>query len=71
VKILFLYDWHSVPGGIKPTCLKDHGHVVINPALDDDDFVVALATAQAESDQHQPQVGDSDTRFFGYVIHEC
>ncbi len=56
LKILFLHGWHSVPGGVKPTYLKDHGHEVINPALDDDDFAAAVATAQAQFDQHQPQV---------------
>lgn len=56
MKILFLHGWHSVPGGVKPTFLKDHGHEVFNPALDDDDFAAAIATAQAEFDQHQPQV---------------
>ncbi len=54
--ILFLHGWHSVPGGVKPTYLKDHRHEVINPALDDDDFTLAVKTAQAEFDQHQPQV---------------
>lgn len=54
--ILFLHGWHSVPGGVKPTYLKDHGHTVINPALDDDDFPAALCTAQAEFDKHQPEV---------------
>ena len=54
--ILFLHGWHSVPGGVKPTYLKDHGHTVINPALDDHDFDAALPTAQAEFDRHQPQV---------------
>ena len=54
--ILFLHGWHSVSGGVKPTYLKDNGHEVINPALDDDDFAVALRTAQAEFDKHQPQV---------------
>lgn len=56
MKILFLHGWHSVPGGVKPTYLKEHGHEVINPALDDDDFALAVETAQAESDKHQPQV---------------
>lgn len=56
MKILFLHGWQSVPGGVKPTFLKDHGHTVINPALDDDDFEAAVATAQAEYDQHQPDV---------------
>ena len=56
MRILFLHGWHSVPGGVKPTYLKDHGHEVINPALDDDDFDAALATAQAAFDQHRPQL---------------
>lgn len=56
MKILFLHGWHSVPGGVKPTYLKDHGHEVINPALDDDDFAHAVKTAQAEFEKHQPQV---------------
>lgn len=56
LKILFLHGWHSVPGGVKPTFLIDAGHVVINPALDDDDFDQALRTAQAEYDRHRPDV---------------
>jgi hypothetical protein len=56
VKILFLHGWHSVLGGVKPTYLMDHGHSVINPALDDDDFANALASAQAQFNEHQPQV---------------
>lgn len=56
MKILFLHGWQSVPGGVKPTYLKDHGHEVINPALDDDDFAHAVKTAQAEFEKHQPQV---------------
>ena len=56
MKILFLHGWQSVPGGVKPTFLKDYGHEVINPKLDDDDFTTALQTAQAEYDRHQPDV---------------
>lgn len=55
-RILFFHGWHSVPGGVKATCMKDHGHKVINPALHDVDFAAAVATAQAEFDQYQPQV---------------
>ena len=54
--ILFLHGWHSVPGGVKPTYLAQHGHTVINPKLPDDDMEEAVRIAQAEFDQHQPQV---------------
>ncbi len=56
MKILFLHGWHSVVGGVKPTFLKEAGHQVINPKLDDDDFDQALQTAQAEFDRHSPDV---------------
>ena len=56
MKILFLHGWHSVPGGVKPTFLKDTGYTVVNPSLDDDDFDAAVRTAQAEYDQHKPDV---------------
>jgi fermentation-respiration switch protein FrsA (DUF1100 family) len=55
-KILFLHGWHSVPGGVKPSFLQAHGHVVVNPALDDEDFAAALATAQAVFDAERPEV---------------
>ena len=54
--ILFLHGWQSVPGGVKPTYLKDHGHIVINPKLPDDDFTAAVRIGQAEFDRHQPDV---------------
>ena len=56
MKILFLHGWNSVVGGVKPTFLKDHGHEVINPKLPDDDMEEAVRIAQAEFDQHRPQV---------------
>lgn len=61
MKILFLHGWQSVPGGVKPTYLKDHGHMVINPKLPDEDFDEAVRIAQAEFNKHQPQavVGSS------------
>lgn len=43
-------------GGVKPTCLKAHGHDIYEPALDHEDFGAALRTAQAAFDQHQPEV---------------
>ena len=56
MKNLFLHGWTSVPGGVKPTFLKSHGHEVRNPALPDDDFDAAVRIAQAEFDRHQLDV---------------
>ena len=56
MKILFLHGWTSVPGGRKPTYLKDHGDEVLNPALPDDDFEEAVRIAQGEYDAGQPDV---------------
>src|SRR6202163_3499670 len=56
MKILFLHGWQSVPGGVKPTFLAQHGHEVVNPALPDEDFGEAVRIAQAEFDKHRPQV---------------
>jgi len=56
MKILFLHGWQSTPGGVKPTYLKDHVHEVLNPALPDNDFDAAVRIAQAEFNQHRPDV---------------
>jgi hypothetical protein len=56
VKILFLHGWRSVPGGVMPTYLAEHGYDVINPALPDEDFGAAIRIAQAEFDKHHPDV---------------
>lgn len=56
MKILFLHGLQSTPGGRKPTFLRKHGHIVANPALPADDFDAAVAIAQAEFDQGQPDV---------------
>ena len=69
MKILFLHGWHSVPGGVKPSYLKDHGHEVIHPALDDDDFPAAVATAQAEFDKHEPEVVVGSSRGGGVAMN--
>jgi len=56
MKILYLHGWNSSLGGVKPTSLRSRGHEVIEPALDHDDFGLALATAQAAFDASQPDV---------------
>ncbi|NLX99276.1 MAG: alpha/beta hydrolase, partial [Rhodopirellula sp.] len=54
--VLFLYGWQSIPGGLKPTYLKDHGYEVLSPHLPDDDFDAAVRIAQAEFAQGKPDV---------------
>src|ERR1022692_4050851 len=56
MKTLFLHGWQSVPGGVKPTFLAQHGHEVINPKLPDEDFTLAVRIAQEEFDKHHPDV---------------
>jgi hypothetical protein len=54
--ILFLHGWQSIPGGVKPLYLREHGHTVVNPKLPDEDFEQAVQIAQDEFDRHEPQV---------------
>lgn len=56
MKILFLHGWTSVPGGRKPTYLRQAGHTVLNPALPDDDFGEAVRIAQTVFDEQRPDV---------------
>jgi len=69
MKILFLHGWGSVPGGVKPTYLVEHGHEVINPKLPDDDFAEAVKVAQAEFDKHQPEVVVGSSRGGGVAMN--
>jgi alpha-beta hydrolase superfamily lysophospholipase len=56
MKVLFLHGWQSLPGGVKPTFIRHHGHAVSNPKLPDEDFTEAVRIAQAELERHQPDV---------------
>jgi alpha-beta hydrolase superfamily lysophospholipase len=56
MKVLFLHGWQSIPGGVKPTYLAQHGHEVVNPKLPDEDFAEAVRIAQAEFDKHHSDV---------------
>ena len=56
MQILFLHGWTSVPGGKKPTFLKEHGHDVLNPSLPDDDFPESVRIAEVEHNRHHPDV---------------
>ena len=49
MKILFLHGWQSVPGGVKPILLAQHGHEVINPKLPDEDFAGQSASLRTSS----------------------
>src|SRR4051795_9693797 len=69
MKFLFLHGWHSVPGGVKPSYLIEHGYEVLNPALDDDDFDEAVRTAQAEFDIREEHRDDSLRSRTGRITH--
>lgn len=56
MRVLFLHGWRSVPGGVKPSFLREHGHEVLNPALPDEDWEAAVRIAQQATDRDRPQV---------------
>jgi len=56
MKLLFLHGWTSVPAGRKPRYLLEHDHEVLNPALPNDDFNESVRIAEAECQQHEPDV---------------
>jgi hypothetical protein len=56
MRILYLHDWQSTPGGVQPNYLRNYGHTVLSPALPDDDWEAAVQIAQAEFDRRQPDV---------------
>ena len=60
--ILVLHGWQPVPGGVKPTYLKDHGYTVVNPKLSDEDVAEAVRIAQQEFDEHKPDVVAGSSR---------
>src|SRR5579864_7367102 len=64
MKVLFLHGWQSVPGGVKPTYLAQHGHEVINPALPDEDFKAAVRIPAAI---HPPHVHSREEEGF-YIL---
>jgi hypothetical protein len=56
MKVLFLHGWQSVPRGVNPTFLAQHGHEDSNPKLPDEDVAEAVKIAQAVYDRHRPDV---------------
>ena len=57
VKIPCFRGWSSVVGSVKPRYLKSHGHDIIEPRLDHDDFQRAFETAQQAAQDSLIEVG--------------
>jgi len=54
---------------MKPTFLQKLGHEVLNPALDDDDFQLAVDVAQAAYDRYAPDVIVGSSRGGAVAMH--
>jgi hypothetical protein len=50
MKVLFLHGWQSVPGGVKPTYLVQHGHEVVNPKPPDENFAFEIVPVVSSKD---------------------
>ncbi len=57
MKIPCFRGWSSVVGSVKPRYLKSHGHDIIEPRLDHDDFQRAFETAQQAAQDSLIEVG--------------
>ncbi|MFM8172334.1 MAG: CPXCG motif-containing cysteine-rich protein [Pirellulaceae bacterium] len=69
MRVLYLHGWHSVPGGIKPQSLESRGLEVIQPALDDDDWDLALRQATDAWKQSQPDLLVGSSRGGSIALH--
>jgi alpha-beta hydrolase superfamily lysophospholipase len=69
MKILFLHGWNSRPGGVKPSYLAEHGHVVLNPSLPDEDFDESVRIAQEEYERGRPDVIVGSSRGGGVAMN--
>ena len=57
MRILFLHGWRSIPGGVRPTFLAQHGHEVINPKLPDEDFPEAVKRLKERAEKTYALIG--------------
>ena len=69
MKILFLHGWNSRPGGVKPSYLAEHGHIVLNPSLPDEDFGEAIRIAQEAYERGRPGVIVGSSRGGGVAMN--
>jgi predicted esterase YcpF (UPF0227 family) len=56
VTIVYVHGWQSVPGGVKPTFLAQHGQQGQRLKAAQQGYQEAVQTAQNEFDRSSPQV---------------
>jgi len=54
--ILYLHGWQSVPGGVKPSHLRQQGAQVFEPALPAEDFPQSVRIAEAARREQLPDL---------------